>query len=393
MKPASFHEHLLHWLWLNRYLPHETLFTTKGEKVIIHHPGYHNKTDGPDFTRARITIGDLKWVGDVEIHWHSDDWFNHHHQNDPNFNQVILHVVFDSGNKSDVLRHDQTTIPTLCIQPCLTKPLQYFFHHYQQPHVLPCTGNLANVPEKIIGQQFDEAHRLYFEQKVNDLLRFYEASLPISKAWKRALVIALFDNLGISHNRDPMKKLARRLLEKDTDGYQVEALIKYALDTAGIDPEEPEGGFSWTRKGSRPANHPKNRIKHGCYLMHFILQKEFSWWLRTGIKEAFSQMIDHVNTMPGIGKHQSEVLLGTVWIPAFYLLGDLTGTKRITSDAASKWDVHRSALPDSISKIFLQTRMPATTFQNKLGAVHQYRAFCKPKKCQQCKIFQHIISS
>jgi hypothetical protein len=392
-KSASFHEHLLHWLWQNRYLSSDHLLTTSGEKVMIHHPGYHNKTDGPDFTHARISIGDLKWLGDVEIHWHLDDWSKHHHQNDPNFNQVILHVVFDPTNKSDVLRHDQTTIPTLCIQPHLTRPLQYFFHHYQQAGGLPCAGNLAKIPEKIIKQQFEEAHRLYFEQKVNDFLLFYDANLPVSEAWKQALVIALFDCLGVSHNREPMKKLACRLLKEDTADFRVKTLIKYALKTAGIEPEKPGSGFSWARKGSRPANHPENRIKQGCCMMHFIYQKEFGWWLKKVIEDAFSQMIRYIDTRSGIGKQQSNVLFGAVWIPAFYLLGKLMGAERLTSGAANKWSDHRTALPTSISRRFLRSGMPAAAFQNKLGAVHQYRAFCKPKQCQDCKIFQHIISS
>lgn len=392
-KPASFHEHLLHWLWQNRHLRNENLFTSRGEKVVIHHPGYHNKTDGPDFTHARITIGNLKWLGDVEIHWHSGDWFKHRHQNDPNYNQVILHVVFNPADAAEVQRQDRTKVPTLCIQPRLTEPLQYFFQQYQQPDILPCTGNLAGISKKIIQEQFDEAHRLYFEQKVNDFLQFYDASLPISQAWKQALVIALFDGLGISHNRKPMKKLARQLLKEDITSDQIENYVNYALRIAGLQPAEPQPGFSWAKKGSRPANHPKNRIKQGCYLMYFILRKEFSWWLRTEIRETFSQMIRQVDTSPKIGKQQANVLLGVVWFPAFYLLGKLTGTKRLTSDAANQWAAHHSNLPKSISRIFLQTGMPAAVFQNKLGAVHQYRAFCEPKQCQQCGIFRQIISS
>jgi hypothetical protein len=390
-KTSSYHEHLLHWLWQNRYLSNKNLFTSKGDRVIIHHPGYHNKTDGPDFTNARVTIGKLKWLGDVEIHWNAEDWLKHRHGDDPKYNQVILHVVFSPTAASEVHRHDQTSIPTLSIQPCLTEPLQYFFHHYLQPNVLPCTGNLAKIPIKVIQKQFDEAHRLYFEQKVNDLLQFYNASLPISKAWNRALAIALFDCLGISHNREPMAELARKLLEEDIMDCEIENFITYSLRTAAIEPKKPEADFNWTRKGSRPANHPKNRIRQGCYMIYFIYRQEFNWWLKTEIKEAFSQMLQHVNSTPGIGKQQSEVLLGTVWIPAFYLLGELTGTKRLTSGAVDEWNKHRSSLPDSIKKIFLQSGMPPETFQNKLGAVHQHRTFCSPKKCQECKIFQHII--
>src|SRR5699024_8934227 len=135
------------------------LCTNQGEKVVVHHPGYHNKTDGPDFIHARITIGKLKWHGDIEIHWHASDWMKHNHQNNSAFNRVVLHVVYEKQKKDKpVSRHDHTFIPTLCLKPFLKKPLQYFFHHYQQQDILPCTGSISSIPEHTIKQQFDEAH-------------------------------------------------------------------------------------------------------------------------------------------------------------------------------------------------------------------------------------------
>lgn len=388
-----YHEHVLHWLWQNRFLKNQDLYTCEGKKVMIHQPGYYNKTDGPDFTNARITIGHLKWHGDIEIHWHANDWKKHNHQNDPAFNRVVLHVIYEKLASDEVVsRYDQTSIPTLCLKPFLEKPLQYFFHHYQQRSVIPCKGNLASVPEDVIKQQFNEAHRSYLEQKVDDFLQFYDASLPLSQSWKQALIIAIFDNLGVSYNREPMKKLAHILLEESTRNNAVE-LIEYALSMAGIQPKENKPGFSWKKKGSRPANQPNNRIKQGCYMMHFIRQKEFSWWLQTELDESFSQTVSQINTTPGLGKQQSGIILGTVWIPAYYLLGDLTGNKTITSNATNQWAGHRTKLPNSIRNRFLQTDMPTTAFAKKLGAVHQYRSFCQPGQCQHCKIFQHIISS
>src|SRR5699024_8597863 len=133
------------------FLKHHNLHTVQGENVVIHHPGYDNKTDGPDFTHARITIGNLKWHGDIEIHWHPSDWMQHNHQNNPAFNRVILHVTYENSDDAEtVSRQDRTSIPTLCLKPFLEKPLQYFFHYYQQLSVLPCTRNLASVPEDII---------------------------------------------------------------------------------------------------------------------------------------------------------------------------------------------------------------------------------------------------
>lgn len=392
-KPAQYHEKLLHWLWKNRYLSSKNLYTTNHEEVNIHHPGYSNQADGPDFTNARITIGPLKWHGDVEIHWKAKDWMNHGHHTDQNFNRVILHIVYDDSDIVNVRRSDQTEVPTLCMKPFLSNSLQYFFRHYQQPHFLPCAGNLSTVPSQLLTEQFGHAQTKYFEQKVDDFLNFYDPSLPLSKSWKRALIIALFDGLGISHNREPMRKLARKLLNDPQNMSPVNKLIKKALSLAGVQPECSKNPYKWKRKGSRPANHPVNRIRQGCYIMEFILSKSIKWWIRSGIKESFKTMIRQIEVTPGIGNQRSGVLFGTKWLPAYYLLGDLTGMQGLKADATQSWKKHRTKIPVSITKHFHKTDIPAEIFEKKLATVYQYRTYCAPRQCQQCKIFKHIISS
>ncbi len=389
---SPFNESLLHWLWKNRYLNSENLSTVNSQKLRVFHPGYLNKTDGPDFTNARVQIGPLKWHGDIEIHWSPGDWYHHKHHTDSNYNRVVLHVVFNGRDCIDVNRKDGTEIPTMLMKPFLSKPLQYFFHHYKQPKTLPCAGNLADIPEKVLKEQFRHAHNAYFEQKVNDLLSFYDASLPLSEAWQNMLIVALFDGLGVSHNREPMRKLAETLLTANNCNSSTE-LTERALKIAGIEPENSDPSFHWKRKGSRPANHPKTRIKQACELLAFIKNRSLSWWLRTAIQESFDTMIEEVQTETAIGSHRGGVLFGTVWLPSYYLLGDLTGTKRLTEHAKKHWLNHRTRLPASVKKPFEHTHISPEIYRRKLGTVHQLRAYCKPHRCQQCKVFNFIISS
>ena len=390
-KPSAYNEDLLHWIWKNRHLSGKDFSTTDEKTVHIHHPGYANPTDGPDFKNARITIGSLMWHGDVEIHWTGADWFGHHHHTDKNYNRVILHLVFD-GAKKPAKRQDQTAIPTLRMKPFLSKPLQYFFHHFQKTDRLPCAGNLADIPEKVLSDQFEEAHQQYFEKKVDDLLHFYDPSLPLSKAWERLLIIALFDGLGIRHNRDPMHALAKQLLEHEN--FETKAdLIQHAMQLSGIGDKDSASSFNWKRKNSRPANHPKARIPQACSLMWTIQQMAFKTWLKGDIDSSLKKLIASVKTAPALGKSRARVLKGTVWIPAFYILGDLAGTRLLTTKAHTAWKNYRMPIPNSISKHFKNTKMPSNIYANKLGTVHQYRAYCRPRNCQQCKVFDHIISS
>lgn len=73
----SYHEKLLHWIWATNHFGRHRLQTVSGQEVQIHQLGRHNKTDGPDFKGAEITNGNLRWYGDVEIHWKLSDWRAH----------------------------------------------------------------------------------------------------------------------------------------------------------------------------------------------------------------------------------------------------------------------------------------------------------------------------
>ncbi len=391
--PYPYSESLLHWLWKNRCLKTQNAATADGKKVQIHHPGYANPSDGPDFLNARITIGSLKWHGDVEIHWSSKDWKSHNHHTDDNYNRVVLHVVFDDGGSVEAPRLDGTIIPTLYIKKCLPKPLRYFLDRYRQPESLSCTGNLSAISDDAVEEQFERAHTEYFEQKVDDLLVFYDPVLPISQAWQHLLIIAFFDGLGISHNRGPMQKLARRLLSLENTNASEQGLTTTALQIAGLKSDKPAPEFKWKHKGSRPVNHPEARIRQACKVLWFIKYKPFKWWLRTSIKESFDDLLRHIDTDPGLGRHRSGILFGTVWIPSFYLLGEFTGTRNRSLEAKNCWLKHRTRLPQSITKHFERAGMPTPVFKRKLGSVHQYRAYCSRQHCQHCEVFKSVISS
>lgn len=86
-------EKLLHYVWQHKLYAAAPLTTDDGEAVEILDPGLHNHDAGPDFFNAKVRIGGVLWVGNVELHKNSADWFRHRHHEDEAYDNVVLHVV------------------------------------------------------------------------------------------------------------------------------------------------------------------------------------------------------------------------------------------------------------------------------------------------------------
>lgn len=71
------------------------LFTSDGQSLQVLSPGIWNPNQGPDFLQAQLFIGQILWVGSIELHVRSSEWFRHCHPDDPNYQDVVLHVVWE----------------------------------------------------------------------------------------------------------------------------------------------------------------------------------------------------------------------------------------------------------------------------------------------------------
>ena len=88
-------EEFLQFIWSFQLFKNQHLQTTQNQFVQIFNQGEWNKGSGPDFFNSKIKIDSLEWIGNVEIHLKSSDWYVHKHQNDKAYENVILHVVWE----------------------------------------------------------------------------------------------------------------------------------------------------------------------------------------------------------------------------------------------------------------------------------------------------------
>lgn len=113
-------EEVVQWAWNKGLIKGREVYSQ--DEIIVHQVGKWNKNEpGPDFKSASLSIGKIRWYGDVEIHIKSSDWNRHNHSRDTAYQNVILHVVVE--NDVSILTHEKA-IPTLIISCELYKWLK-----------------------------------------------------------------------------------------------------------------------------------------------------------------------------------------------------------------------------------------------------------------------------
>lgn len=387
-KPGFQHtEAFLQWIWENLLFNFTELKSNSGSVLTILNPGMRNVSDGPDFNHAVIEIDDITWHGDVEIHTRSTYWSAHSHHTDPNFNKVILHVVADH-EATQVVTSNGSKPETLNLLPYLSPEVYSFFQYFSEPKPgLPCSASLHYISEEAFKKQIEKAHLEYFEKKTNDCLSFYGPNLLPSLAWKKALILSLWDGLGISHNREAMVQTATALLGK-WDGEELNKGIDQAMNIAGLGGTPSE--INWNYKSVRPASHPKKRIRQAVKFSQTILKLPFHDFLRMEPTQLWALLLreSSLKKTPHL-----EILFGTVLLPSLYLLGNLLASSSRSESALSAWKHLKTPIPRSILDNFHSFDLEETEYLQKLGSVHQIKSYCKAGRCSECFVLKKAIQS
>ncbi len=307
-------ERLLQAVWLHQRLRRDQLKTTDEQPVRIFHPGFASAEGGPDFRCAAIQIGDdAPRSGDVEIDLRAGGWHAHGHDRNPNFQNVILHVVWDdtgvhnSGRPNRELPNTpkpgpKSLPPTLSLCHSLDAPLRELgiWLESESPGRFPenlrgkCCPPLSDLDETQLTGLLREAARARFQSKA---AHFRARAQHVG--WEQSLWEGLFRALGYKHNAWPMQNLAEsheRWARGANSAFGLQARL---LGVSGLLPLELSRGqagrddylrrvwdcwwrerdafqdcilprAAWKFHGLRPANHPQRRLALAAH------------WLATG---------------------------------------------------------------------------------------------------------------
>lgn len=161
-------ERLLHYVWQHRLYDSIVLQTTDGQRLEVIDPGLHNEDAGPDYLGAQLKIDGITWAGNVEIHTKSSDWVAHGHDQDPAYENVILHVVEQANQQ--VTTQSGKPIPQveLRIPDHVSANYQALLH---EEHFPPCYRAVASLPRLIVRQWLDALSIERLEQKMQRINR------------------------------------------------------------------------------------------------------------------------------------------------------------------------------------------------------------------------------
>ncbi|WP_028283631.1 DUF2851 family protein [Olleya marilimosa] len=198
-------EDFLHYLWKLKKFETLNLQTTKGEQVVIQNVGTHNYHTGPDFFNAQLIIAGQLWAGNVEIHIKSSDWYVHNHEVDPNYDNVILHVVWE--HDTPVFRKDNSEIPTIQLKSYVSQvALNNYAKLFNSKQTwINCENTITNVNPFIVTNWLE---RLFFERLESKAKAIEAILIASNNNWEAVLFKLLAKNFGLKVNGDAFFSLA-----------------------------------------------------------------------------------------------------------------------------------------------------------------------------------------
>ncbi len=224
--------------------------TECGLTVEVLHPGTWNQLGGPDFKQARLRFNGAPATGDIELHLHARDWHHHGHDQDPSYDQVILHGVLWSEKTSPALTAGGRRIPVLVLLPLLF----YSLEEYAADAAVERLANrcstrlfdeLAALPRAERLDRLRHHARRRWQEKVRNFRR-----RCVHLGWTEACHQSALEILGYRFNRAAMLRIACRW-----------PLPDWRSPTPPVQAAHAAEADRWSPQGVRPANRPIIRLQ------------------------------------------------------------------------------------------------------------------------------------
>jgi len=418
-------ERLLQFIWQFQYFNKSELATTNGEKVQIIFPGKFNTNQGPDFSDAKIKIGNTMWAGSIELHLKTSDWEKHNHENDKNYKNVILHVVLENDDNKT-----EGVVPLVELRTRISKLLlQRYEELMNSSSFIPC--------EKIIHTVRDITWKSWKERLLAErLMRKAEAVDNYLQQnnyhWEETFWWLLARNFGMKVNADAFEAMARSvsiniLAKHKQQIHQLESLL---LGQAGLlngkkftedHPKLLQKEYSFLQNKynlkpihlpvhflrMRPENFPTIRLAQLAMLIHtsaHLFSKikeensvtEIKKWFDITANDYWHYHYRFDEASSFKKKRLGDAMIDNIIIntvcPVLFAYGNYHDENKY-KDKALKWLEQTLAEANSITKGFLKLNIENKNAYDSQALIELKNEYCSKKRCLECGVGYAILKS
>ena len=434
-KSLSRKEKDIYRAWLEGNYNKTHLKTTSGESVSIISAGIRNEVEGPDFVDGIVIIGDELLRGPIEIHRNNIDWYEHDHQNDPNYDDVILHVVTRCQDDREIKTANQKVVPTLVLRDYKVEPIKQ----------KKCEG-WKELDEKRLLQTLDE----YGQQRFNRKSLILKSEIT-GHDYEQVFYAGVLDVLGYSKNRAVFAKLAAELpikeiyqfIENFEEDKIIPGLETLYLGIAGLLRDEKAKYFAgdryyqetrkkwneikaacnfneienvkWHFVKSRPNNQPPTRILALVQIINnFLPEMPARQWInfiarKPALAEVYQWLARYFQNPSGLwqnhpllhkqvrrnllGDRRIMDLLSNYLLPFAKAYGIVNSEKILSNYSVTlSREIKRGAIPGIINKMLGRLQVsPSLLDNNNLlqGSIEFYRNWCDIGLCSFCPLREY----
>ncbi len=423
----NFKENILQFIWLHKLISTTILQSVSGKTIEVLKFGDLNKDSGPDFLNARINIDGITLAGNIEIHLKTSDWLRHRHQNDSNYNTIILHLVYEHDKNIEQNLNHNVEVVELKDYVSLELITKYT-KLIESKDNLPCIKLLPEVNEFIFSTWMQ---RLAIERLETKTTRLHNYFKEFNGDYLQSYYAMLLRTFGFNVNALPFELLAKHLpiqiLLKHADNcLQLESLLlgvsgfleNYVDDAYCMQLQNefeflknkykliPLNNKLFKRSKMRPANFPDLRLmqfaafvnKHPNYLrapykiLSFENLKEIftndvsAYWKTHYSIDAAEQTTKQLQ----LGTSSIEIIIINAVVPFLFYYGKQTQKEEIAEHA---FELLGKCAYEKNNK----TKLFASKYSKEFSAIEGqaqielYDNYCTKRKCLQCAIGRNII--
>lgn len=416
-------EDLLQYLWQYQLFDKNHLETVGGFPLRILKQGILNPNSGPDFENVRIVIGQIEWAGKVELHVSSSDWTKHKHQNDPAYENVVLHVVWTKDQA--IFRKDGTEIPTLALADKTHPELVHKYKNLKESQLsIPCENLFPAQNELSKTSMIEKALARRLERKAAEAILLYQ---ELHHNFEELAYRMLMKNFGFKLNAEPFLRLAQNLPQKILAKHrgnelQIEALLfgqagfldnpmdeyskklsseyqflasKYDLASSKLTRAD------WRFLRTRPQNFPTVRLAQVAAILNQT-SALFSLFIESENLEFNPKLSSYWQHHYDWGKQTSKgnhlgkdslnnIMINTVapLLAAYYQISDDYSYFEKALGVLEKVEPEKNF----ITRIWQSLGKKCSSAFDSQGLIEQYNEYCTQKKCLSCVIGVEILKS